>query len=327
VDAAVAATRREYRDAVPVHIDLSLHSTVLTRIAQPGQAKVDRSAVLDDAGLLALYDAWIRVIAEAFVQQSRFDPLHTAETEQVLQDRLTELILSASSADTVAVEIEYRGVTHTAEINELELVAAAAPIYQRIVSNLRALIQADEVPALQLSDRAARMPGLADMLAARVGGDLFLLEPGATARGLIARCRDMQPGDSGVSLIRQLPWDQSPIDVASSDQGDRGGHPTHVLFDNTAYAIDGRPLTLGSQPSDSERHIDLQTSMRGVSRRHCSLQQENGQCVVRDLSRYGTFLNGHAIDSSAVLQVGDLIRLGTPGFELRLITTEPESGS
>lgn len=327
VDAAVAATRREYRDAVPVHIDLSLHCTVLTRIAQPGQAKVDRSAVLDGAGLLALYDAWIRVIAEAFVQQSRFDPLHTAETEQVLQDRLTELISSASSAGTVAVEIEYRGVTHTAEIEVLELVAAAAPIYQRIVSQLRALIQADEVPALQLSDRVARMPGLADMLAARAGGDVFLLEPGATARGLIARCRDMQPGDSGVSLIRQLPWDQSPIDVASSNQGDRGGHPTHVLFDNTAYAIDDQPLTLGSQPSDSERHIDLQASMPGVSRRHCVLQKENGQCVVRDFSRYGTFLNGHAIDSSAVLQVGDLIRLGTPGFELRLITTEQANGS
>jgi len=327
VDAAVAATRRPYPDAVPVPIDLSLHSTLLTRITQAGQAQGDRSAVIDEAGLLALYDAWIRVIAEAFVQQSRFDPLHTAETEQVLQDRLSGLIQSASSDDTVSLEIDYRGVTHKAEIEALELVAAAAPVYQRIVSKLRALYRADEVPAIQLSDRAARMPGLADMLVARVGGEVFLLEPGATARGLIARCRDMRPGDSGVSLIRQLPWDQSPIDVTSSDIAGRGGHPTHVLFDDTAYAIDGRPLTLGSHPGDSERHIDLQTSMPGVSRRHCALQQENGQCVVRDFSRYGTFLNGHAIDGSAVLQIGDLIRLGTPGFELRLITTEQANGS
>jgi pSer/pThr/pTyr-binding forkhead associated (FHA) protein len=64
-----------------------------------------------------------------------------------------------------------------------------------------------------------------------------------------------------------------------------------------------------------------------VSRRHCAVQQENGQCVMRDFSRYGSFLNGHSIDGSAVLQVGDSIRLGTPGFEFRLITTESESGS
>ena len=78
VDAAIAATRREYKGAVPVHVDLSLHSTLLTRIAQAGQAQVDRSELVD-GGVLALYDAWIRVIAEAFVQQSRFDPLHTAD--------------------------------------------------------------------------------------------------------------------------------------------------------------------------------------------------------------------------------------------------------
>jgi len=327
VDAAVAATRRQYRDAVPVHVDLSLHSALLTRITQPGQAQFDRSAVIDDAGLLALYDAWISVIAEAFVQQSRFDPLHTAETEQVLQDRLFGMIVAASSDETVAIEIEFRGNTHKAEIEALELVAAAAPIYQRIVSKLRALYRADETPAIQLSDRAAHMPGLADMLAARVGGEVFVLEPGATARGLISRCRDMQKSDSGISLIRQLPWDQLPIEVALSEPASRGGHPTHLLFDNTAYLIDAKPLTLGSQPDDSERRIDLQTSMPGVSRRHCSLQQENGQCVVRDFSRYGTFLNGHAIDGSAVLQVGDMIRLGSPGFELRLITTEQADGS
>lgn len=326
VDAAVAATRREYRDSTPVHIDLSLHSTVLTRISQAGQAQADRSEVLDDGGLLALFDAWIRVIAEAFVEHSRFDPLHTAETEQVLQDCLPDWLAVASGGDTVPLQIDYRGITHTAEIESLALVAAAAPVYQRIVSNLRALYRADETPAIQLSDRAARMPGLADMLVARVGGEVFILEPGATARGLIARCRDIQQSDSGVSLIRQLPWDQSAVQVATSERVSQGGRPTHLLFENTAYKIDNTPLTLGSHPDDG-RWIDLQGNMPGVSRRHCSMQQENGQCIVRDFSRYGTFLNGHAIDDSAVLQVGDLIRLGTPGFELRLITTELSDGS
>ncbi len=128
-------------------------------------------------------------------------------------------------------------------------------------------------------------------------------------------------------MIRTLPWDQAAIDVGATEHSGHGGHPTHVLFENTAYPIDGNPLSLGSQPDDSARWIDVQGNMPGVSRRHCSLQQENGQCVVRDHSRYGTFLNGHEIDGSAVLQVGDLVRLGTPGFEFRLITTEPAHGS
>lgn len=327
VDAAVAATRREYQDAVPVHVDLSLHAALLTRIGQDGQAQVDRAAVVDDCGVFALQDAWIALIAESFVQQSRFDPLHTAETEQMLQDRLPDWLAKASSSESVAMEIEYRGIAHGAELESLEIVAAAAPVYHSIVSNLRALYRADDSPALQLSDRAARMPGLADILTARVGGDIYLQEPGATARGLLGRCRDMQAGDSAVSLVRALPWDQAAIETQESATVRQAGQPTHVLFQNTAYAIEGQPLTLGSQPEEAGRHLDFQQSMPGVSRRHCALQQENGQCIVRDYSRYGTFLNGHRIDGSAVLQVGDLIRVGTPGFELKLITTETADGA
>ena len=48
------------------------------------------------------------------------------------------------------------------------------------------------------------------MLSARVGGEVFLLEASATARGLLARCRDLQAGAGQVSLVRQLPWDQAP---------------------------------------------------------------------------------------------------------------------
>ena len=327
VDAAVAATRREYRGAVPVHVDLSLHSAVLTRIAQAGQAQVDRANVIEECGLIALRDSWIALIAEAFVQQSRFDPLHTAETEQMLQDKLQKWLAAASADKMVALDIEYRGITHKAEIESLELVAAAAPAYHRIVSSLRALYRADEAPALQLSERASLMPGLADILSARVGGELYLQEPGATARGLLSRCRELQQGDRAVSLVRQLPWDQAPVDRQATGVVGRGGQPTHVLFDNTAYSIDAQPLTLGSQHADAGRSIDLQQDMPGVSRRHCSLESENGQCIVRDYSRYGTFLNGHRIDGSAVLQVGDLIRLGTPGYELRLIATESRDGS
>ena len=326
VDAAVAATRRHYMHAVPVHIDLSLHVAMLTRLMQEGEVQVERGLVVDDCGLLNLYDNWLRIIAEAFVQQSRFDPLHTAETEQVLQDNVLSWLSVASSAETVPMQIEYRGITHRAEIESLELVAAAAPVYQTIVSNLRALYRAEETPAIQLSDRAALMPGLAETLKTRVGGEVFLLEPGATARGLLARFREDKRG-GGLTLARHLPWDQAPVEVTASDASNRGGQPTHLLFGNHAYAVSSRPLVLGTQASDSERWLDLRQEMPGVSRRHCSVSHENGQCVVTDFSRYGTFLNGHRIDGSAVLQAGDLIRLGTPGFELRLISAEDRHGS
>ncbi|MDH3621694.1 MAG: FHA domain-containing protein [Gammaproteobacteria bacterium] len=320
VDAAVAATRRQYVNAVPVHIDLSLKAAMLTRLSQDGQAQYERAAVVDDTGMLDLYAIWLRMIAETFVQQSRFDPLHTAETEQVLQDRMLDWLAIASSQESVTMDIEYRGIAHQAEIASLEFVAAATPVYQNIVSNLRALYRAGEIPALQLSDRAARMPGLADTLKARVGGEVFLLEPGATARGLVARCSEQRLA-GGVTLARHLPWDQASVAVEVAGGGG-SAQPTHILFDNNALAVNADALLLGTAPAEGERWLDLGQDMPGVSRRHCDITTANGQCVVTDHSRYGTFLNGHRIDGSAALQTGDVIRVGTPGVELRLIFVE-----
>ncbi|NNC76445.1 MAG: hypothetical protein HKN77_00700, partial [Woeseiaceae bacterium] len=44
IDGAVAATRRQYRNATTLHIDVSLHGTLLTRLLPTGQAQVETSA-------------------------------------------------------------------------------------------------------------------------------------------------------------------------------------------------------------------------------------------------------------------------------------------
>ena len=95
---------------------------MLTRLLQEGQVQYERSAVIDDAGMLDLYDIWLRVIAETFVQQSRFDPLHTAETEQALRDSMLDWLAIAAASGSVPMEIEYRGIAHRAEIESLEFV-------------------------------------------------------------------------------------------------------------------------------------------------------------------------------------------------------------
>jgi hypothetical protein len=327
VDAAVAATRREYKNAVPVHIDLSLHATTLTRLAQPGMVQTERSEIIEGCGVISLFDAWLHTVANAFVQQSRFDPLHTADTEQLLLNRMAGWLTQASRQDNVDMELDFAGKSYEASIDSLTLIGAAAPLYEQIASKLRALYRADDTPAIQVTDRISRLPGLADMLKARVGGEVFILEPGATARGALARCRGNADAAAGVSLLRQLPWDQAAIDIGQhTNEQSTAGVPTHVLHESIAYSIGNSALILGSQDSEGERAISLGSDMPGVSRRHCSMSRQNGQCVLEDHSRYGTFLNGHRIDGTSVMHVGDSLRIGSPGYEFQLITTDEKNG-
>ncbi len=317
VDSAIAASRRAYRGRALVHLELSLHAGLVTRIEQEDGAVQDRVEVVDSAGIAALRDTWVAVIAEAFVRQSRFDPLHTAESEQLLYDRLDAWLEAAGQRGEIRMQLEFGGHTHEAALNALELVDAVSSIYQDLAGHVRSLIRAAESPALQFVAETGRLPGLVDFMAARTGGEPFLLETAAAARGALARL-GRTADTSSQRLLRRLPFDQEPVPEPAERNGGRGEVPTHLLYGHRAFAIDGEGLDIGGDIGGA-RGIALDPDMPGISRRHCSLRREDGQCIVEDLSRYGTFLNGNRIDRSAVLQAGDSLRVGTPGQEFSLI--------
>ena len=316
VDSAVACSRRAYPGRSLLHIDLSLHTATVSRIAQDDGAVSDRVELVDAAGLVALRDTWVAVIAEAFVRQSRFDPLHTAESEQLLHDRLDAWLETAGRSGEVRMQLEVGGHVHEATLPLITFTEAVSGIYQSLAGHVRSLIRAAEVPALQLTRHTAGLPGLVDFLVARAGGEPFVLEEAAAARGALARASAATAGAK--RLTRRLPWDQSPVEAPAAPAREPGESPTHLLDGHRARALDEAGLAIGTSLG-GEPGITLDADMAGVSRRHCVLRRENGQSIVEDLSRYGTWLNGSRIDGSAVLQAGDSLRVGTPGQEFRLI--------
>lgn len=316
VDSSVACSRRAYPGRSLLHIDLSLHTATVSRIAQEEGAAIDRVELVDAAGLAALRDTWVAVIAEAFVRQSRFDPLHTAESEQLLDDRLEAWLETAQRSGEVRMQLEFGGHTHEAGLPLLTFTEAVSGIYQSLAGHVRSLIRAAESPALQFTRHTAALPGLVDFLVARAGGEPFVLEEAAAARGALARATAATAGRT--RLTRRLPWDQRPVEAPAAPVREAGESPSHLLHGHRAWALDGDGLAIGTSLG-GERGITLAADMAGVSRRHCVLRRDNGQCIVEDLSRYGTWLNGSRIERSAVLQAGDSLRVGTPGQEFRLI--------
>ena len=67
-----------------------------------------RSAVqvIDQSGLQRVIDASVDLIADAFLEQSRFDPLHEANAEQMLHERLPAWLNAANTNTEVEMQIE-----------------------------------------------------------------------------------------------------------------------------------------------------------------------------------------------------------------------------
>ncbi|MEM6810055.1 MAG: FHA domain-containing protein [Pseudomonadota bacterium] len=321
VDATVAATRTHYVDRVALNVELGLHAAAVSRLYQTaGTAALEDVRSIEGSGLLALRDAWAKYFAAEFVRQRRFDPLHSAESEQHLYDQLAGWLARIDSAGTATLALESAGRSHEIEVERVDVINVVADHYQRLADTARALLSAGETPAMQMRMAVSGLPGLADMLVARVGGAWHAVADDAAATGARDRIRG-KTGDTG-RVLRELPTEDelAPEAAAGADDAEL---PTHVLLGARAVALSDAPLMLGAGSAQApQRYLLLEGSPAGVSGLHCELALANGQCLLTDHSRYGTFLNGNRIKTSAALRAGDSIRVGTPGLELQLIRAE-----
>ena len=137
-------------------VEASLEQTLVTALeVDATKARRMGQRAVTEAGFLALERAVITVIVAAFLQESRFDPLHDGGTEQLLHDQLAEWLSLLARREEISLVITHRGVRHLATLRRAAVESALAP--HRV-----ALKQAcGDGPAL-LDDRLARFPGLLD---------------------------------------------------------------------------------------------------------------------------------------------------------------------
>ena len=115
VDAALAACSLEPAPARVLHLDLELHQALLTVLdyvgakssSDRGGLKRNRYEILPRRGLIALRQTWVQLIAENFIRNTRFDPLHDAASEQRLANQLTQWLAQLAGRETLNVSMEF----------------------------------------------------------------------------------------------------------------------------------------------------------------------------------------------------------------------------
>ncbi|CAG0937824.1 hypothetical protein GPROT2_00007 [Gammaproteobacteria bacterium] len=324
VDSAVAASRRPAPGRELWHLELTLHDAGLTHIGQADGASRDTAQRLDWLSFQALDRACARAIGAALLRASRFDPFHDDGSERQLYAGLAGWLADLAGHESRRVSISYRGSEFAAEVSAAELRAAVTQAAERLLQRLRALAPPAAGAVLQVPDRLAGYPGLLESLAGLPGWEIVTLEPGAAALGALRLAPTAPSG--ALALATQLPWDRPPL-PSHRDKGSvlavvAAARPSHLCYGHRLLRLDGRPLRIGSQLADGEYGLQLPASLQGLSRRHCSLVLEAGRVLLHDHSRYGTRLNGVAVEGSAVLHAGDRIEIGQPPVELRLLAEE-----
>jgi hypothetical protein len=311
-----------------LHLDMHLHRFEITCLRRNGQLSREESLSSEGNGLFNLYRKWVDAIGEEFVRSTRFDPLHQAATEQELYDRLPGVLTQLNQSPGVHFEMTGGSKVYRVSLTREVFYKKAAPVFEEICSRIGRLYERygknKSGPVLLLSDRVARLPGIKDMLAAIEKCKIIHLQPGAGARGILRLSHQLfdQQGAGSAPFLKVLPL---PIDHSISDeifaqqQLEIRQRPTHILYRHLAYPITEKPLIIGLETAADNSGIQIRGQIAGVSRKHCSVQLRGNDIVLNDHSTYGTFVNEKPVDKQTVLLLGQIIRVGTPGEELKLI--------
>ena len=241
VDAAVAAASTVEAKATMLHLDVQLHRWWLTRMRVGTDIARVGGEDLAKPGLLAVWDACAGVIAEAFVRQTRFDPLHSAATEQALYDRLPNWLAQFGRGAAVTLELPAGLRSHRASLPADALNGALAAISSRIAAGIAAAAVDAAQTSVLLSVRAAAVPGLIDAIQAACGIRAQALDGLAPTRGALLHAERIRADGEALPFVTRLPA-IGPLVADAAVVGPAAVTlpPTHLLVDDIASPLPSR---------------------------------------------------------------------------------------
>ena len=142
-------------------LDIGLRQGQLSSVALTDTMLANTStANFDSLGLFSIVDTWLKEIANVFLDSIRFDPLHSATTEQQAFDQVLTWVEQGQLPQDARISVDIDGYSRSAEININKLINQLSQQLDQL-----SLTDANH---LVLTPRAAKIPMLVDLLESRV---------------------------------------------------------------------------------------------------------------------------------------------------------------
>jgi len=276
VNSAVAAVATTPAPEQVTYLDVFLQHVQVSELSVNAEVRHVRSFEVKDCGFISLLDGWVNLIADRFVQETRFDPLHTAESEQQLYNQVYDWITGAHHQSEVPVVVTHGEQHRRVEIPKLQLEQKAQQRVDRLIEALPGS------GTLILSARAARLPGLSSRLRA-AGYEISLLAADAVATGCNEHLDQVRTVETELRLVSRLPHEH---ELANSDSR-AALSPTHLLKDHQARALVSSNLPVVIRQTEDGPWLSATPEVR---------------------------LNGESLTSDKRLCLGDVINSGTETF-------------
>jgi hypothetical protein len=306
IDSAIASTSAIADSGEYLHMDIHLHYTILTTIDVTDSVYRKTVKIIDSIGISEIYDTCAEYLSDLFIDQTRFDPLHHAETEQILYNLIPETLANLDIKKENNLDIHFQGKHFQIKLSPDTLLKKLQFHYEKIYTEI-----SGQQTSL-ISDRLNVLPGFSEQVNNHV-----VIDENTVFKGCFANMNTIITTGEGLSLITSLPTTTSPSIIANtatietSQSATRTlAKPTHVLIENKAYLLEKSPIYI-SQAGKISRHKN--------DRYECSLHINDKGAEIIPESNNTVSLNSNAITTNNIVEIGDTISISGSDITIKCI--------
>ena len=323
VDSALAAAVTSAEAKSIIYADIQLHQVLLTKLIIRDQHLTVESVIqVPGVGSQDFMDLMMQLATSAFIQQSRFNPQHNAESEQQLYNTLPHWWRhNDENQNSLILELKNNSAVHTVKMPRESLVSNLSGHYRKISQQIAALAAGGDSQVL-ISTGLAALPGITAVLSA--DREVQMLESTTINTACLGFSSLITSLADGIHLVTALPFKEGKnktIKAASNNA--RVTEPpesaTHALYGNRAIPLSRIEIQNNSQLNGQRNAAQtIQLSIAGLPEYLGHIETQTAG-IFLDSGSQRVMVNQSWISGKRQLKLGDRIQFTEDSEAISLI--------
>ena len=303
---AAVSLQNKIENSAVVFLDLQQTKIIITELSQNevGLSANQKSHVLD-YGMNNFTHNFAKVIAKQFVEETRFDPLHSATNEQQFFDKLFLWMETLKQKDTVECSLLADDKRFTIELHRNYLNSANLHLFNEIAHYLTILFHRESSVAIICSASCKQVFGFFPFLSQLPGCAAIQLDAASLSSQALRHKKEISAGDE-IHLFKKFDWQSTSIAKIQFNKGNLSNlanQPTHILINGHAYSLK-QTLYLSLDDQQTEPIVSFSKSTTSI----CRLFNSNiGAQIEVLISKVK--INQHEVNGKFTLNINDYIEL------------------
>ena len=307
VSNAVLALQQPIENCKVVHLDLLLQNLLITELNQneTGVSLKQPSHVLN-VGLQHFNQNCAKTIANKFITETRFDPLHNASDEQQFFDKLQLWLTALKNNQKIECKLTINDNAFSTTIDQQQLQRTNRLLFEEIAAHLNILFHKSSALAIICSASCLQAFGLYEFLSSLPGCAVVQLNEENISESALHVSNEITTGDQ-IHYINSLTWQNLTPQQIQFNLGaisNISSIPTHILINGHAYSLQ-KDVFIDNTDASSEPRILLEESADCL----CKISTDNVRVEIYALNSKIIHINENAISTVSSVKTGDILKI------------------